>query len=194
MYLPSIGNNVPRRGGRISSRTARFLLSTAGWSFEGEVPNLAKFVVTAAPHTSNWDFVLTMLTLFSLQVDFRWIGKHTLFRRPFGPLMRWLGGTPIDRAKPGGIVGQVVRRFQESERFVLAISPEGTRSKVKKWKAGFHRIARDANVPIVPAYMDFGRKIIGFGSPFLPGPDADADIERLTRYYRRFSGKRPDRF
>lgn len=194
MDLPTIGKKVPRRGHRAWSRMARLVFSGFGWTFEGELPDLPKFVIIGAPHTSNWDFVVAMLTIFCLDMDIHWIGKHTIFRWPFSGLMKWLGGTPVNRSKPESIVHQVVDEFRAREKFLLAIAPEGTRKKVDHWKTGFHRIASRAGVPVVPAYLDFGRKVIGFGEPFEPCDDPQVDIEMLLTFYSRFKGKKPHQF
>lgn len=194
MYLPAIKANVPGRSRGLISRLARFTFHRSGWTFEGEIPDISKFVLIGAPHTSNWDFVLAMTSIIGLEVDVRWIGKHTIFRWPFGGLMRWLGGTPVNRNRPGGIVGQVLEEFQSRDRFIVAIAPEGTRRKVERWKTGFHRIARLANVPVVPAYLDFGRKVVGFGGPVTLGDDPQADIEGFVAFYSRYRGKNPLQF
>jgi dephospho-CoA kinase len=189
---PEIGASVPRKRGWLSTQLARWVYFGTGWRFEGSLPDLPHFVVVGAPHTSNWDFVFAMLAIHALRLDVKWIGKHTLFRPPLGVLLRKMGGTPVNRTDPGGIVDQVLNLFEKEERFVFGLAPEGTRKRVDQWKTGFHRIARAAGVPIVPGYLDFGRNIIGFGPPLYPGPDAEADIAVLKDFYSHFQGKNPD--
>ncbi len=179
-----IGAQVPRRP---AHRWVRRLLYAAGWQFEGDVPDAPKFVLIGAPHTSNWDFILAMSVVFGLGLDFHWIGKHTLFRGPFGPLMRWAGGIPVNRERPGRLVQDTIEAFQAHERFVVGLSPEGTRRRVDTWKTGFHRIASGAGVPILPAWIDARRKRIGFAPLFWPTGDRDADMAHLMEWYGQFS-------
>jgi 1-acyl-sn-glycerol-3-phosphate acyltransferase len=179
-----IGARVPRRP---AHRWVRGLLHAAGWQYEGTVPDAPKFVLIGGPHTSNWDFLLAMAVVFGLGLDFHWIGKHTLFRGPFGPLMRWAGGIPVNRERPGRLVQDTIQAFQARDRFVVGLSPEGTRRKVDTWKTGFHRIATGADVPILPAWIDAQRKRIGFDPLFWPTDDREADIAYLMGRYRRFS-------
>jgi len=164
-------------------RISTFALALTGWKFVGSLPDIPKYVLIAAPHTSNWDFVMMLLTAFDRNVNVSWMGKDTLFRKPFGGLFRWCGGIPIDRSKSNGVVGEMARSFAKSERLILIIAPEGTRGKVGQWKTGFYHIAKTAGVPIVPGFLDFGRKLIGFGPIFTPGEQIETDITTLQAYY-----------
>jgi 1-acyl-sn-glycerol-3-phosphate acyltransferase len=121
---------------------ALLILKVCGWRREGKLPNIPKYVMIAAPHTSNWDFLFTMAVALAFRLKICWMGKHTLFRRPFGPILRLLGGIPIDRTKSRDTVSQIARVFRERAKMVMLISPEGTRKKVKVWKTGFYHIAR----------------------------------------------------
>jgi 1-acyl-sn-glycerol-3-phosphate acyltransferase len=179
------GPHVPRRGGALRAALGRSILGLLGWRLEGGLPDLAKFVVTAAPHSSNWDFIIGIAAVFALRLDVRFVGKAELFRGPLGPLMRWLGGLPVDRHRPEGLVEQLVELFAAREQLVLAMAPEGTRKPVERWKSGFYRIALGAGVPIVPGYFDNGRKRVGFGKPFRPTGDAEADIAELRAFYAK---------
>ena len=163
---------------------------------EGEIPNLPKFVIIGAPHTSNWDFPVAMSLVLALGLDAHWIGKHTLFRWPFGGLMRWFGGMPVVRSERGGVVAQVIDIFKGRERMVFGLSPEGTRKRVDQWKTGFYHIALGAGVPIVPGYFDYPRKVIGFGPPLMPSGDIEADISTLQAFYTPYTrtGKNPDQY
>jgi 1-acyl-sn-glycerol-3-phosphate acyltransferase len=120
------------------------------------------------------------------------MGKNTLFRWPFGGVMRWLGGVSIDRSAPHGVVKQTVDIFASRPKLVLGITPEGTRSKVEHWKHGFYHIAKGSGLPIVPVYFDYPRRCIGFGTPLIPGEDFEADFERIVGFYRGHLGKRPE--
>lgn len=158
-----------------------------------EDPGVDKYVVVVAPHTSNWDFPLGLLAAWALGLDAHWMGKHTLFSRPFGWLFRGLGGIPVRRGEAGSLSGQMALRFAQPGRLVLGIAPEGTRSHTDHWKSGFWHIARASRVPIVLAYLDYGKKQVGMGGAFLPGDDIEADFERIRGWYRDRRGKIPGR-
>ena len=191
---PPLGEAVPSRGNRLSRAAGRATLALLGWRFEGHVPNVPRAVVIVAPHTSNWDFVVGIAAMLALGLDARWIGKDTLFRPPFGPLLRWLGGTPVDRDAPEGVVEEVVRRLQRADRLFLALSPEGTRRKVERWKTGFHRIARHAGVPIWPVAFDYRRKAVVLMPPFMPTDDLEADVRSLRASFSGDMARHPDQF
>jgi 1-acyl-sn-glycerol-3-phosphate acyltransferase len=161
-----------------------------GWRIEGGLPNHSKFVVIAAPHTSNWDFVVGMAATLALDVDANWIGKHTLFRWPLGVLMKGLGGIPVDRTSSTGLVDQIVDRFNKSTSLVLGLAPEGTRKNVVRWKSGFYHIAVGAGVPIVCAYFDFASKTVGIGPVIDPSGDYDSDLEEIMEIYAPIRGKK----
>ena len=194
MPIPTLGKAIPARGNRFSRGLGRAVLKRMGWDIKGELPNLPKFVVIGAPHTSNWDFVLAIAALLALGLDARWLGKDTIFRPPFGPLMRWLGGIPVNRRARHGVVAQTVAAFAQRDRFVVGVAPEGTRKRVERWKTGFYHVAQGAGVPIVPAYFDYPHKVLGFGSPFEPSGDLEADIAHLRAFYIPFKGKKPEQF
>jgi 1-acyl-sn-glycerol-3-phosphate acyltransferase len=120
------------------------------------MPDCGKLVIIAAPHTSNWDFVFGMTGAFALGLELHWMGKHTLFKPPLGGVMRWLGGLAIDRRAAHGVVEQVADEFARRGQLLLVVTPEGTRSKVERWKTGFWHIARAAGVPILLGGLDYG--------------------------------------
>jgi len=159
------------------------VLRLLGWRMAGSLPDAPKFVIIAAPHTSNRDFILGMSLVFAQSLDARWIGKQELFQGPLGPFFRWLGGIPVDRSSPQGVVDDAVAAFRSRERMILAIAPEGTRKAVPRWKTGFHRIARGAGVPIVAGFFDNRRRLVGFGPAIEPTADMDGDIARLREWY-----------
>ena len=169
-----------------------FLLRLLGWRKEGELPNIPKYILIGAPHTSSWDFPITLAYAFSYRVKVFWMGKDVLFRRPFGRIMRWLGGIPIDRAKSQNAVAQTIRIFNDIEKLVMIISPEGTRKKVKYWKTGFYNIAHGAKVPVLLGFLDFRRKAGGFGPIIFPTGDIAADMEKIRAFYAAITGKRPE--
>lgn len=174
---------VPRRGGRFRAALGRLMLRLLGWRLAGNLPDLPKMVVTAAPHSSNWDFIIGIALVFAIGLDAHFIGKAELFRGPLGGLMRWLGGLPVDRRNPRGFVEQIVALFESRKDLVLAVAPEGTRKPVEQWKSGFYRIALGAGVPIIPGYFDNEARVVGFMAPFHPTGDAEADIAALRALY-----------
>jgi len=194
MPLPELGDAIPKRGNRFTRGFWRAAFRLAGWDCEGEIPNLPKFVIIGAPHTSNWDFPIAMAFVLAIGLDARWIGKHTLFRRPFGGFMRWLGGMPVVRSERRGVVDQVMEIFDGHERMVFGVAPEGTRKRVDRWKTGFYHIAMGAGVPILPGYFDYPRKRVGFGAPFTPTGDIEADVQTLKAFYAPYKGKKPGQF
>ncbi len=156
-----------------------------GWRVDPNLPDLPKFVAIAAPHSSGWDFIVGIAFVFAIRLDAHYIGKAELFKGPLGPLMRWLGGLPVDRNHPEGFVEQTVALFTAHEKLVVALAPEGTRKPVTKWKTGFYRIAVGAGVPIVPGYFDNGRRAVGLGPPFHPTGDVETDMAALRAFYAK---------
>jgi 1-acyl-sn-glycerol-3-phosphate acyltransferase len=133
---------------------AQAILKLVGWEATGSFPNISKFILVGAPHTSNWDFPLAMLLMFAKGVRFNWIGKASLFRWPIGGLFHRLGGIPVKRDLTNNFVQQIVETFEQSTHLIIAISPEGTRSLVKRWKTGFYYMSVGAKVPLVLGFID----------------------------------------
>ena len=185
---------LPRRGNRFSRALGRTLLRLLGWRIEGHLPNVSKCVAIAAPHTSNWDFLFGVCAMFELGVRVDWIGKHTLFRGPLGPVMRFLGGTPITRTESEGVVRQVVEAMSGRDRYILGVSPEGTRKRVKRWKTGFYHVAREAGVPILMTYFDYRHRTVGLGPTFEPTGDIERDMAEIQEFYAGKVGKHPSQF
>ena len=184
----------PRRGSRFAPVLARRILALAGWRIAGELPACPRFVLNEAPHTSNWDFIFAVLAMFATDLRVSWLGKHTIFRFPFGSLLRWLGGEPVNRSATHGTVGAAIEHFRTRPQWVLALSPEGTRRPVDQWKTGFHRIAVGAGVPIVPVWIDYQARQIGIGACFSPGPDETADVAALHALFHKEMARHPERF
>lgn len=189
--VPALGNNLPRRGGPFARNLARFAMTLFGWKIEGTLPNSSKVIVIGAPHTSNWDWILVMFTAYSLGIRITWMAKHTLFKKPFGSIMRWLGGMPVDRRAAGGMVTQAVDKFHREDNLILCITPEGTRSKVREWKQGFYHIAQGADVPVVVAAFDYGRKKVRFGPVFKPTGNLEADLPIIKSFYAGVIARHP---
>ncbi len=189
MYLVKLGDKVPRRGNAFSRWLGRFTLRLFGWRMEGEFPNLNKCVFVAAPHTSNWDFLHGIAVVFALGLRVSWMGKDALFKRPFGWIMRWLGGVAIDRSASHGVVAQMAQEFANRSHFLLAVTPEGTRSRVARWKTGFYHIARSARVPIVLVYLDYRRRVLGVGDVVVPTGAVEQELDAIRAFFQSFRGK-----
>ena len=185
---------VPRRGNAFSRAFGRFLLWIMGWKVVGDPPDAPKFIVTAAPHTSNWDGAIFLIATVALGLDLHWIGKHTLFTGLGGRFMKWLGGIGIDRGAAQDVVSQVAQRFHQSEQLVIVLAPEGTRERVGQWKSGFYRMAQRAGVPIVLGFMDYASKRVGFGPSLTVSGDMEADFRTMMDFYRHVTPKYPERY
>ncbi len=171
---------------------SRRLLNVLGWSLRYEDPGTRRYVLIAAPHTSNWDFPLGLLAGWGMDLKANWIGKHTLFRGFMGPVFRALGGIAVDRGEAGGLIEQMAERFAQTDHLVLAIAPEGTRKSQEHWKSGFWHIARAAKVPIVMASLDYSAREVSVGGAFTPSDDREADFEIIRQFYAGRRGKRPE--
>ncbi len=167
-------------------------LKLAGWKLEGQPPPEKKYVLIAVPHTTNWDFPITLAMAFLFKFDIFWMGKDSLFKGAFGPVMRWLGGIPVNRSASSNLVQQTIDAFNANDKLVITIPPEGTRSRVEKWKTGFYYIAHGANVPIALGFLDYKRKVGGFLPTFYPTGNADKDIAEIRKFYANISGLRAD--
>ncbi len=170
---------------------SKWILKLLGWSTLADFPDAKKYVVVAAPHTSNWDFPLGILAAKALKLEIRWIGKHTLFRWPYAWFFRAIGGIPVYRDASHDLIKQIAAIFDASDELVMAVAPEGTRSKTDHWKTGFWHIAKAANVPIALAFLDFGKKQVGLGGTFFPTDDIEKDFDLIRNYYKGHRGKNP---
>lgn len=165
-----------------------------GWKPEGVRPEPKKFVLIAAPHTSNWDliFLVTIAGEFKLKIN--WIGKHTIFKWPWGPLARAFGGLSLIRDSKQNMTQQMVQALTDLDQLALIIPAEGTRGHVEHWRSGFYHIARLAQVPIIFGYLDYARKRGGFGHGFIPTGDIPKDMDIVREFYAEKKGKFPERF
>jgi 1-acyl-sn-glycerol-3-phosphate acyltransferase len=173
---------------------ARALLWLLGWKREGQPPTARKYVLIAAPHTSNWDLPIMLGLAWASNVKVAWMGKHALFSWPYRWLMRFLGGIPIRRDRSENRVQQMARAFAEAESLVLAVTPEGTRGYVSHWKSGFYHIALAAKVPIVMGYVDYARKRGGFGPEIVPSGEVTQDMDKIRSFYSDKAGMYPRQF
>ena len=189
---------VPPLVPQVRSRWRRWLgvglMRFSGWRIDGNFPNLPKFVLIVAPHTSNWDFYRGACAYFALQLEATWFVKHTALKGPVGALARYFGAVGINRAQAGSTVDEYVAEFQRRDAMIITITPEGTRKKVPAWKTGFYRVAIAANVPIVPVAFDFSRKRIVISAPFFPTGDLDADLPIIKEHFHANMARHPESY
>lgn len=172
-------------------KLGQFLLKLAAWKIVGTLPNEKKYIIAVAPHTSNWDLLVGLLGRFSFGVKVSFLMKKQVFAFPFGSIMRGLGGIPVDRAKKSNLVEQLVAMFQQNEALILAITPEGTRSPISRWKEGFYHVAYQAQIPIVMVGFDYPSKEIRIGEIFKPSGDINKDFPEMIAYFRTIHGRYP---
>ena len=176
----------------MKKRLGRFALRVTGWQLGDGPPDIQKFVLIAAPHTSNWDFPYMIAMGWAFGMRIHWIGKEALFRGPMGWLMRRLGGIAVRRGEQSGSVSSLADRFHEADELIVVVPAEGTRKWTDHWKSGFYRIADGAGVPIVCSYLDYGTKTGGIGPPIEPSGDLSADMNVIREFYSGKRGKFPD--
>ena len=170
------------------------VLKLCGWKVVNVAPATGSYLIIAAPHTSNWDFPLGIAIAFHLHLKVYFIAKHTLFNGFAGPIMRWLGGVPLNRSASTNFVDASVEIYANSENLIFAIAPEGTRSSVGRWKTGFYHMAKGANVPLALAYFDFSKRVGGIGKMLNTTENIDADMQAIADFYEPIMGKYPNNF
>ena len=173
----------------IRRNLARVALRLSRWHTVGTVPS--RGILVGAPHTSNWDWVLTMLLAWDSGVQIRLLVKESFFRGPLGPVLRWTGAVELDRDHPGATIRELLADAETDETFLLGIAAEGTRSKSDYWKSGFHRISRQTGIPITLAFLDAPSRTVGWGPTFAPSEDVGADMDRIREFYADKTGIRP---
>jgi len=177
----------------IRRAVARVFWTFSRWTLRTEPAPSAPTVLVGAPHTSNWDFVLMLAIAWRLEIPIRWLGKDSLFRGWRGPVMRRLGGIPVDRTDAGRVVAEVVARAHAGEVFGLVVTPDGTRGPHTHWKSGFYRIAREAGMTITLGYVDRTTMTTGLGPTMELTGDVAADMDRVRAFYADKAGLRPER-
>ena len=192
--VPALGPAVPSRHGGVSRLFGRALLGALGWRIAGEVPDVPRCVLIVAPHTSNWDFVVGFAAMLALDLHVTWLGKREIFRGPFGALWRRYGGVPVDRGAPARVAEQAAAELAPPRGTFLALSPEGTRRKVERWKSGFWRIARAAGVPILPVGFDYRSRAVVLGELFAPTADYPADLAALQGRFTAAMARNPGNY
>jgi 1-acyl-sn-glycerol-3-phosphate acyltransferase len=176
----------------LTAMIGRLYLRLCGWRLEGALPRIDKAVVIAAPHTSNWDLPYMLAVSWALGVRPSWLGKREIFRFPFGGVMKWLGGVPVDRSVRANLVEQVAQQFADAQRLFLVVPPSGTRKRATHWKSGFFHMARTAGVPILCAFLDYRRKVGGLGPLIQPTGVAAVDMPAIRAFYDSVTAKYPE--
>jgi len=169
------------------------ILKIIGWKITGPFPrDVKKKILVAAPHTSNWDFPIGICIRGILRDKIKYVGKASLFKPPFGWLLKKMGGVPVDRSKSNNFVEAVTQLFNEREELSILFAAEGKRKKVDKFKTGFYYIAQKANIPIVPTILDYDKKEFRFEKMIWPSDDAEADIEKIENIFKGIRGYHAD--
>ncbi|NRD71727.1 lysophospholipid acyltransferase family protein [Shewanella sp. VB17] len=172
-------------------KLCKLFLKLTGWKISGSFPTQLQFIAIVGPHTSNWDFIIGVIARGALNVKINFLGKHQLFIPPWGWIFRAMGGAPVDRRKNNNLVDAAVQLFQNNPTFSLALTPEGTRSPVTRWKTGFYHIASQANIPIITVGLDFGRKTVIIAKEMSTTDDMQQDMDKIIRFYRSIQGCHP---
>ena len=190
-------SQIPKRLRGNRNRFLKFIgklgINLSGWTIKGMVPDEERIVIIAAPHTSNWDFVLAMMTIFGLNIKIKWLGKDSIFKPGFKWFFNWLGGIPVNRDEPNALIEHVVRIVEKEKAIVIAMTPEGTRKKVVRWKTGFLRIAKLTKAKILLISIDSPTKSIQIGNIFEPSGDTELDLNFIQDYYQNFKGINPEK-
>lgn len=175
----------------------RFILNLLGWRVQLPPSEPQQFVLIGYPHTSNMDFFLAMLAKGAVGLQFHFIAKDSLFWWPLGVAMRALGGIPVDRTTRRGVIAELAARFQraktQQQPFVLAMMPEGTRSYRPHWRSGFYYLAREADVPVLPGYLDYQTRTIGFAPMIKISGNLQLDLAHLKAAYAGVYGRYHDK-
>ncbi len=170
------------------------VLRLMGWRLTGTRPELKRFIVLGAPHTSNWDFFFSVLTGWGYELDFRWLGKKELFRFPLGIFLEALGGIPVNRSRSTNLVDSMVQIFKSRDECIILIPPEGTRQPVDQWKKGFYHTAVGAGIPFVLGYIDYAKKETGCGPVIFPTGDMERDLRPAYKFYEGITAKYPENY
>jgi len=187
--FPGLPSSAPGVHGALIRKLTGWLFRLGGWKFVGEFPDVPKLLLIAAPHSSAWDAYWGLLVKVAYGMNISFLAKRETFWFPLGPLLRWLGGMPIDRSSASGVVDQVVQSFADTPKKWVVLAPEGTRRAVTKWRSGFWHIAKKAKVPLCGIYFHYPERTIGVGPVFELTDDLDADLARIRAWYAPHLGK-----
>lgn len=172
---------------------AKLIFFLTSWKVIGTVPKEKKFVMVAAPHTSNWDFLYARAAFYIMGVPLKYTIKKELFFFPLGWILRVLGGIPIDRSQKSNMVKNMTALFDQYDELAILVTPEGTRSYSKEWKKGFYYVAQGAKVPICLGYLDYAKKHAGIGPLIHPSGNYDDDLETIQSFYKKITAKYPEK-
>jgi len=190
-YIPEPDNACPRRGNVLTAVFGRLMMRLLGWKFAGTLPAEPRFIIAWAPHTSYVDWFVCISCMLALRLQSSWMAAHGLFWWPLSLIMRQLGGIPVRRNRAHNVVAQMVDCFNNRDQFILAIAPEGTRKKVKKWKSGVYRIASGANVPIMLMSLDYATRTLTLGPAITATDDEESDMKKIQLHFRKFKARYP---
>lgn len=179
-------------GHAVKRRVARLALRAVRWKTVGVVPE--RSVLVGAPHTSNWDWVLTILLSWEYQIKIKLLVKQELFKGPMAWILRATGAVSLNRSDPGATIRELLVEAEGGDPFVLGLAAEGTRSKGEFWKSGFYRIAQQTGLPITLAFVDGPSRTVGWGPTFHPTGDVRADMDFVRAFYADKTGIRPEGF
>ena len=189
MQTPYIHSCIPTIDYGLLNSLAIRVLKWCGWSIVGKLPAQPKFILAVAPHTSNWDFIIGLGAMCSLNLKVKFLGKASIFRWPIKSLLTRLGGVAIDRSHSHGVVGQIVTEFNKNPQFILGLAPEGTRSKIVEWKTGLLQIAHLANVCVVPVSLDFRKKEVEFHPEVYISEDIEQELVNFKKIFTKVCAK-----
>ena len=189
-----LGASIPRTHSRATASFGRFMLGLFGWRIDGTFPDVPKFVLIVAPHSSNWDFPVGLMAKFALRLEVRYMAKSSLFWFPLGLFLRAMGGIPVNRSAASDVAATSEREFARREKLVLVITPEGTRSRVARWKSGFYRIAMAAKVPVVLVVFDYPARVIRLGPTFWATGNYEADLAAMQSHVKASMARHPERY
>jgi 1-acyl-sn-glycerol-3-phosphate acyltransferase len=178
------------------AKLSGIILKMLGWkAIEPPAPE-PKCIILGVPHTSSWDFIISYLYYNSVGGKASVLIKKSLFWGPLGPIIRAMGGVPVDRSRGAKLTLQVIDEFRKRDVFHLAIAPEGTRKPTANWKSGFHTIARAADIPVYLGYFDWKKREVGRGERFELSDDPKADLKKIRQWYKDKGvvGKHPGMF
>ncbi len=178
----------------MKAKLSKFILKLMGWKIGQVLPEISKCVIAVAPHTSNMDFIIGKLGYTAVGRTTNFLIKKSWFVFPFNLFFNSIGGIPVDRDRRTSITEKMAVEFEKRDKFQLALTPEGTRKRTKKWKKGFYFIALKANVPIVLVALDYGTKTVSFLDTFYPTGDVDGDIKAIRLKYNHVEGRHPENF
>ncbi|MCD6376823.1 MAG: lysophospholipid acyltransferase family protein [Caldisericaceae bacterium] len=171
---------------------SNIILKLMGWKTTGRVPEEKKFVMIGYPHTSNWDAFIGLLVFTAMGLRLHWLAKQSLFKWPLGPILRFTGAIPVNRSQSQNFIEYSKQLFNQYDRLILTLSPEGSRKKTAYWRTGFYYMALNAGVPIVLGFLDYSRKTGGFGPLIWPGGNIEQDLKKIRQFYQGIKGKFPE--